>query len=107
MPPPNVRPHSQASATADVEFLIGFELEFILLKSTDPITPISEHTWSASEGLYSGTLESKVLEEIVLALQAASIDVQMYHAEAAPGQVRTRYILFIHSFLSKLCSTKS
>jgi glutamine synthetase len=70
-----------------VEFLIGVETEFILLKSTDPITPVAYASWSASRALLSGSVAEKCLEEIADALQHGGIELQMYHAEAAPGQV--------------------
>lgn len=77
-----------ARDTAHVEFLVGFELEFILLSGTDPIVPVNRHGWSASEGLRTGSTAATVLEEIADALQDAGIEVQMYHPEAAPGQAR-------------------
>ncbi|KAF8517205.1 hypothetical protein JB92DRAFT_2809890 [Gautieria morchelliformis] len=75
-----------ASATAGVEFLVGYEIEVTLLKSTNPITSVNDHSWSASAGLYTGTKESLVLQEIADALQESGIELQMYHPEAAPGQ---------------------
>ncbi|EGO03198.1 hypothetical protein SERLA73DRAFT_119022 [Serpula lacrymans var. lacrymans S7.3] len=75
-----------AKRTLGVEFLVGFETEFILLKSTNPIVAVNNHGWSNSAALGAGTVESKVLEEISDALVASGIEVQMYHAEAAPGQ---------------------
>ncbi|KAL0958311.1 hypothetical protein HGRIS_000456 [Hohenbuehelia grisea] len=69
-----------------IEFLVGFETEFILLKSTSPIEAVNHHGWSNSPALPTGAVETQVLEEIVLGLKASGIEVQMYHAEAAPGQ---------------------
>lgn len=70
-----------------VSFLVGFEIEFILLKSTLPqAEPISTHYWTATASIYTGSTGAIVLEEIVDALQAGGVEVQMYHAEAAPGQ---------------------
>ncbi|KAJ7116391.1 hypothetical protein C8R44DRAFT_792392 [Mycena epipterygia] len=68
------------------EFLVGFESEFILLKSTDPIEPVNVHDWSASAGLLAGSTESTVLQEIADALTASGIALEMFHPEAAPGQ---------------------
>ena len=76
-----------AKTNAGVEFLVGFETEFILLKSTSPIQAINTHGWSCSKKLPSGSVEAKVLDEIANALRKSGINLQMYHAEAAPGQV--------------------
>jgi len=69
-----------------VEFLVGVETEFILLKSTDPVEAVNDAPWSASRGLLSGSVAEKCLEDIADALQYGGIELQMYHAEAAPGQ---------------------
>ena len=71
-----------------VEFLVGFETEFILLKSTHPIEAVNDAPWSASSAVPSGSDAAKCLEEIVDALRTGEIEVLMYHSEAAPGQVR-------------------
>jgi glutamine synthetase len=70
-----------------VEFLVGIETEFILLKSTRPIEAVSDGPWSASRALPSGSVAAKCLEDIADALQTGGIELLMYHAEAAPGQV--------------------
>lgn len=70
-----------------VEFLVGVETEFILLKSTDPVMPVTYASWSASRALLSSSVAQKCLEDIADALQHGGIELQMYHAEAAPGQV--------------------
>ncbi|KAF9240408.1 hypothetical protein BU15DRAFT_87638 [Melanogaster broomeanus] len=69
-----------------VQFLVGIETEFILLKSTNPVIAVNNHGWSNSPALATGTTETKVLEEIADAIQEAGIELQMYHSEAAPGQ---------------------
>ncbi|EDR06640.1 uncharacterized protein LACBIDRAFT_328500 [Laccaria bicolor S238N-H82] len=76
----------KAKNELDLSFLIGIESEFILLKQTNPIEAVNNHGWSNSTALPSGSIEAKVLEEIADALNAAGIELQMYHAEAAPGQ---------------------
>ncbi|KAJ6577397.1 hypothetical protein B0H19DRAFT_557896 [Mycena capillaripes] len=68
------------------EFLIGFETEFILLKSTDPVEASNIHDWSASAGLLSGSIEAVILQEIADAIRACGIPLEMFHPEAAPGQ---------------------
>ncbi|KAF9525409.1 hypothetical protein CPB83DRAFT_859515 [Crepidotus variabilis] len=75
-----------AKRLSGVEFLVGYETEFILLKNTYPIEAVNQHGWSNSAAIPSGSVESKVLEEIVESLQASRVEIQMYHAEAAPGQ---------------------
>ena len=70
-----------------VDFLVGFETEFILLKSTHPIEAASNAPWSASRALPSGSVAAKCLEDIADALQNSDIELLMYHAESAPGQV--------------------
>jgi glutamine synthetase len=70
-----------------VEFLVGVETEFILLRSTDPISAVNGAPWSASRGLLSGSVAEKCLEEIADALKHGDIELLMYHSEAAPGQV--------------------
>jgi len=69
-----------------VQFLVGVETEFILLKSTYPIEAVNDAPWSASRALLSGSVAEKCLEDIAHALQAGGIELLMYHSEAAPGQ---------------------
>ena len=69
-----------------VEFLVGFESEFILLKNTNPIEAINDHGWSIAQAFASGTTGAQVLDEIADALVLADIELQQYHSEAAPGQ---------------------
>ncbi|TCD61518.1 hypothetical protein EIP91_008299 [Steccherinum ochraceum] len=80
------RVEREAQTTAGVRFLAGVEHEFILLTTTSPATAINSADWAVSSKLPSGSTEAKVLQEIARLLEAASIEVQMYHAEAAPGQ---------------------
>lgn len=78
----------RAKRHAGVSYLVGFESEFTLLSATAPkIVPVNIADWSVSTKLPSGSVEAQVLEEIALKLEEASIELQMYHAEAAPGQV--------------------
>jgi len=59
----------------------------MLLKSIEPdIVPVDYHDWSRSSATLAGSVASKVLEEIADSLQAAGIELEMYHAEAGPGQ---------------------
>lgn len=77
-----------ARERAGIELLVGFETEVILLSSTDPdIVAINNHGWCDALALPSGSLEARVTREIADNLQRAGIALEMYHAEAAPGQV--------------------
>ncbi len=80
-----------AKRDASVEFLVGFETEFILLKSTRPIGGAHEHLYAACNGLLTGSVESRILREISDSLIGGGVDVSMYHPEAAPGQVLGLY----------------
>ena len=81
------RASTREASKRRVSFLVGFEIEFILLKSTLPdAEPTGTHDWSATASIYIGSTGAIVLEEIADALQAGGIELQMYHAEAAPGQ---------------------
>jgi glutamine synthetase len=78
----------RASSAAGVTYLAGFESEFMLLSSTSPdIIPVNSADWARSSKMPSGSVEYEVMEEIALCLDKAGIELQMYHAEAAPGQV--------------------
>ena len=84
------RPCSDAERQG-VSFLIGFESEVIFLSSVDPIKAVNDHSWSVSQALPSGAAETRAVEEIAQILSATGL-LDMYHAEAAPGQVR----IFLH-----------
>ncbi|KAJ2935070.1 hypothetical protein H1R20_g2074, partial [Candolleomyces eurysporus] len=74
-----------AKTQSGIDFLVGFETEFILVdKKTHQ--PVNQHNWSCSPALYTGSVETVVLQEIADALVADGIELQMYHAEGAPGQ---------------------
>ncbi|KDR79931.1 hypothetical protein GALMADRAFT_242063 [Galerina marginata CBS 339.88] len=76
----------RAEQESQVKFLVGFESEFVLLKSSRPIQPIGIHAFSTSESLRSGDIATKVMNEIAKAVQLSGIELQLYHGEAAPGQ---------------------
>ncbi|OJA19831.1 hypothetical protein AZE42_11259, partial [Rhizopogon vesiculosus] len=67
-------------------FLVGFESEFILLKSTNPIEAVNTHGYCISSALPSGTKETEVMEEIAQGLVNSGVELMMYHSEGAPGQ---------------------
>ncbi|KAJ7039586.1 hypothetical protein C8F04DRAFT_1209020 [Mycena alexandri] len=87
----------QTKQITNTEFLVGFESEFILLKSTDPIEPVHIHDFAASTGLLAGAAQSNALEEIADAITASGIVLEMYHAEAAPGQYEVAADALIHT----------
>ncbi|KAF8656956.1 hypothetical protein AX16_002311 [Volvariella volvacea WC 439] len=75
-----------AAEDHNIQYLVGFESEFILLSSISPIVAVGEEGWSESIAIASGTTKAKVLEEIAEVLQAMGIELLMYHSEGAPGQ---------------------
>jgi glutamine synthetase len=64
-----------------------------LLKSTKPVEASNHHSWTATDAFLSGSDEAKILREIADNIQLAGIELQMYHAEAAPGQVSASLLL--------------
>ncbi|KAI1259215.1 hypothetical protein F5Y18DRAFT_410703 [Xylariaceae sp. FL1019] len=85
---------SRASAS-NLDFLIGFEMEFTVLERTghpkNKYRMISHdgHAWSTARALATWGAEGSfntAADEILSALEAAGIEVEQYHAEAAPGQ---------------------
>ncbi|KAG9311496.1 hypothetical protein JVU11DRAFT_7693 [Chiua virens] len=75
-----------AAEPLGVKFLIGFEIEFTLVKSANPLVFVNDHQWSTTVAISTGTIEAQVLEEIADAIQVDGIELQMYHSEGAPGQ---------------------
>ncbi|KAI0324637.1 FLU1-II [Cubamyces sp. BRFM 1775] len=77
----------EAQEKAGVSFLVGVESEFILVSQTSPAPVyVNSADWSCSAKTRTGSVETAVLEEIAGCLLGAGIELQMYHAEAAPGQ---------------------
>jgi len=79
---------SSEAANGGIDFLVGFESEFVLLTSTKPVVPLTEHGIMDTKALIAGSLQEKVLEEIGDGIRVSGIELQLYHAEAAPGQVK-------------------
>jgi hypothetical protein len=69
-----------------ITFLVGFESEVIFLSSVDPIKAVNDYSWSVSQALPAGAVETRAVEEIAQVLNKSGL-LEMYHAEAAPGQV--------------------
>jgi glutamine synthetase len=77
----------EAQGDYDISFLVGFETEVVLLEDgVFPPVPISNHAWSTSLALRSGSIGKFVVEEIYDVLTDAGIVVQQFHGESAPGQ---------------------
>ncbi|EIW55884.1 FLU1-II [Trametes versicolor FP-101664 SS1] len=77
----------EAQEKAGVSFLVGVESEFILMRAdTSELDFLNDAGWSCSAKTRTGSVETVVLEEIARDLIAAGVELQMYHAEAAPGQ---------------------
>lgn len=70
-----------------VELLVGSEIEFTLLSSTNPIVPINDQGWALSSATYSGNPATVVMDEIAEAMEASGIELQMWHSEGGMGQV--------------------
>lgn len=68
-----------------IDFFVGFELEFVILKPCDGQLKILQNVpgWSSMAGLRNEFLP--VLEQLVLVLQSAGIDVQQFHTEGPQG----------------------
>lgn len=74
-----------AKLEGDFEFLVGFEIEIVLIDpGLDPSSPVMNvAAWSSAAGLrnrYHG-----MLEDIVLNLESSGVMVQQYHTEGAQG----------------------
>jgi glutamine synthetase len=78
--------YSVCKLDCSAEFLVGFESEFILLKSTDPVTASNIHAFASTAGILSGSVEAKIMHEVAECLTLSNIPLQMFHPEAAPGQ---------------------
>lgn len=73
--------------TRELTFLIGFELEFTLLKDRKGTEVLDNHDWSVSSSLYPGE-PAEILDAMVSNLERAGIVVHSFHAEAGPGQYK-------------------
>ncbi|CAK7227121.1 hypothetical protein SEUCBS140593_006471 [Sporothrix eucalyptigena] len=86
------------SASEGISYLIGFEIEFLLLQriklspedeankaSRFRMLPNDGHAWSTSRFYIDPTLP-RLIRDIVKDLENAGIEVEQVHAESAPGQ---------------------
>lgn len=83
-----VRMVKLAEEKAGVTYIMGVESEFTLLKSTSPtLEVVNNAEYGTAAKLPLGSVEAKVLREIVESLEDAGIEVEKFHSEASPGQV--------------------
>jgi glutamine synthetase len=87
-----------------VEFLVGFESEFVLLESVSPVRVGSHHQYSEAKGFLASLRETKALEEMVDALLNSGIKVEACHPEGAAGQV-SHFSVSIDFAPNSLCHT--
>ncbi|PLW28009.1 hypothetical protein PCANC_12001 [Puccinia coronata f. sp. avenae] len=76
-------------AESGVSYLIGFEIEVVLLKSLRPIIePVDsgQHFWSSASSFRNGAAGLACIEKVVQHLEEANISVEQWHAASAPGQ---------------------
>ncbi|KAI1438342.1 hypothetical protein GGR50DRAFT_641113 [Xylaria sp. CBS 124048] len=94
----------EKAAAADLTFLVGFELEFTVLQRAGAVTSEDEqwdpapkyemlnndgHAWSMARALASWGADNSfgtVADEIITNLEKCGINIEQFHAEAAPGQ---------------------
>lgn len=73
-----------------ISYLVGFEIEVVLLESIDPLVPVDgglrNHAWSTHSSLRSGSKGLAFIQRAVEHLEEAGIGVEQWHAESAPGQ---------------------
>lgn len=84
-----------------VKFLVGFEIEFVLVDAKD-YSFVNEGRWCAADCMPSGSDVVKVLDEVMEALEVAGVEVFQYHAEAALSQVNkpsSYYYYYYHLVL--------
>nr|AFN02850.1 putative FLU1-II [Phakopsora pachyrhizi] len=89
-------------AESGISYLIGFEIEVVLLESVEPMVAVDNgnysHCWSGHSSLRSGSKALACMEKVIDYLDEASIGVEQWHAESAPGQ----YIIEIIIIINKL-----
>lgn len=73
--------------TWELTFLVGFELEFTLLKDRKGTEVLDGHDWSTSSSLHPGP-SAEILDAMIAALERGGIVVHSFHAGAGPGQYK-------------------
>jgi len=85
------------STKAGLSFLIGFEIEFVVMRRTTDSSgsqqyrplPNDGHAWSMSRVLADWGRDgsfSTAVDEVLDSLKHAGISIEMFHPESAPGQ---------------------
>lgn len=80
--------HSGISESC-VSYLVGFEIQVVLLESNQSLTPVdasTPHFWSSNSTFRNGTRGLACIERVVDCLIKANIVVEQWHATSAPGQ---------------------
>lgn len=79
----------ELGAEQGLSFLLGFEIEFVLLErnSSGGLDALANggHSWSTSR-FFADPRVPKLLADVVKALEAMDIPAEQVHAESAPGQ---------------------
>lgn len=75
-----------AEEVLNIQFLVGFETEFTLLKSTNPLEVVNNSGSCTTTAFGTGSAELKILEEIADALAKSGIELQNFHSEGGTGQ---------------------
>ncbi|KAJ9156503.1 Protein fluG [Pleurostoma richardsiae] len=83
----------EVAAESSLTYLVGFEIEFVLLQRLSPSPPAlaryatlpnDGHAWSVSR--FADPRVPRLLGDIVAALEAAGVYAEQLHAESAAGQ---------------------
>ncbi|KXJ87729.1 hypothetical protein Micbo1qcDRAFT_151725 [Microdochium bolleyi] len=97
-PRTSLRNALERAADMGLSFLMGFEIEFVVMKRTTDasneqekyqLLPNDGHAWSMSRVLADWGRESSfssAMDDILEALDLAEINIEMFHPESAPGQ---------------------
>jgi glutamine synthetase len=70
-----------------IDFLVGYETEFILIPKEGRNRDQNE--WCASKASLTGSTEYQILMAIEASLKKSNIELQYWHSESAPGQVKS------------------
>ncbi|KAI5860284.1 glutamine synthetase/guanido kinase [Durotheca rogersii] len=92
-----LRKQADGAAVHGLTFLLGFEIEFVVLERNPDPTSVDKystlrndgHAWSMARALADWGREGSfatAADEILDSLDAAGIAVEQFHAESAPGQ---------------------
>ncbi|PFH47991.1 hypothetical protein AMATHDRAFT_150829 [Amanita thiersii Skay4041] len=76
----------EAKTEFGIDYLVGFETEFMLLQSTEPLVAAGHHRSSAFRALLTGTVVTTVMQKIADSLRSSGVELMSYHAKQGPGQ---------------------